>query len=199
MSYDERYGIIESLLFVSGDPIQIAELTRALSLTELEMASLLQAMDKLFKEEKRGVQLYITQDSVQLVSNKEYSEYVQKLLQPACSKSLSQAMLETMSVIAYKQPITRAEIEAVRGVRCDYTVHELMKLGMVKEAGRKDAIGRPVLLATTDAFLRHFGLNSLNDLPEYKEPGNDVQLLLDIDSAEQSEQTMIQTDENKDI
>ena len=165
MQYDERFGAIECILFVSGDPVPVAQLQRALSLTEIEFNSLLRNMDELYRAEKRGVQLYLTADMVQLVSNKEYAAIVQELMQPVQEKSFSQAMLETLSIVAYRQPVTRADIENVRGVRCEYAVSQLVKIGMIHELGRKNVIGRPMLFGTTDAFLRHFGLHSLADLP----------------------------------
>lgn len=96
------------------------------------------------------------------------------------SKSFSQSMLETLSVIAYRQPVTKADIEAVRGVRCEYAVGQLMKLGMIRELGRKNVVGRPMLLGTTDAFLRHFGIRSLSELPQLSE----------IENAEENDNTM---------
>ncbi len=164
---DKNYSIIECILFVSGEPVTFAELMCALDMTQLEMQSTLQNMEKCYREEARGVQLYITEQTVQLVSNREYAPIVEKLLQPVQTKSFSQSMLETLSIIAYKQPITRAEIEAVRGVRCDYSVHQLLQMGMIQELGRKDAVGRPMMFGTTDAFLRQFGLHSIKELPQF--------------------------------
>ena len=97
---------------------------------------------------------------------------LEELVQPVQSKSFSQSMLETLSVIAYRQPVTKADIEAVRGVRCEYAVGQLMKLGMIRELGRKNVVGRPMLLGTTDAFLRHFGIRSLSELPQLSEIEN---------------------------
>ncbi len=165
MEYNERFGAIECILFVSGDPVPIIELQRAIGVTDIEMEHIIRSMDELYKNEKRGVQLFITPETMQLVSNKEYAKYVEELVQPVQAKSFSQAMLETLSVIAYRQPVTRADIEAVRGVRCEYAVSQLMKMGMIRELGRKNVVGRPMLLGTTDAFLRHFGIRSLNELP----------------------------------
>ena len=165
MEYNERFGAIECILFVSGDPVPIIELQRAIGVTDIEMEHIIRSMDELYKREKRGVQLFITPETMQLVSNKEYAKYVEELVQPVQAKSFSQAMLETLSVIAYRQPVTRADIEAVRGVRCEYAVSQLMKMGMIRELGRKNVVGRPMLLGTTDAFLRHFGIRSLNELP----------------------------------
>ena len=165
MEYNERFGAIECILVVSGDPVPIIELQRAIGVTDIEMEHIIRSMEELYKKEKRGVQLFITPETMQLVSNKEYAKYVEELVQPVQAKSFSQAMLETLSVIAYRQPVTRADIEAVRGVRCEYAVSQLMKMGMIRELGRKNVVGRPMLLGTTDAFLRHFGIRSLNELP----------------------------------
>ncbi len=168
MCYDERISAIECILFVSGEPVSIVQLQRALDVTQMEIIHLLDTMEALYKNEERGILIYRTEETVQLVSNKKYADYVEELLQPAQSKTFSQAMLETLSIIAYRQPVTRAEIEAVRGVRCDYSVSQLLKLGLISELGRKDAVGRPMLFGTTDAFLRQFGISSVKDLPLYE-------------------------------
>lgn len=165
MENEERFGAIECILFVSGEPVPTIQLQRAIGATDIEMQYILRTMDEHFHAEKRGVQLYITPDTVQLVSNKEYAPFVQELLQPVQERSFSQSMLETLSVVAYRQPVTRADIEAVRGVRCEYAVRELLKMGMITELGRKNVIGRPMMFGTTDAFLRHFGLHALDELP----------------------------------
>ncbi len=113
----------------------------------------------------RGVLPYVTETTVQLVTNPAYYEKVVSLLSPPEEKSLSDSVMETLSVIAYRQPVTRADIEAVRGVRCEYSVTQLLKQGLIRELGRKDCVGRPMLFGTTDAFLRKFGLHSLEELP----------------------------------
>lgn len=169
MEYSRHYGAIECILFVSGDAVPIIELQRAIGVTDIEMEHIISSMDAMYKKEQRGVQLQITGETMQLVSNREYAKFVEELIQPVQNKSFSQSMLETLSVIAYRQPVTRADIEAVRGVRCEYAVRELIKTGMIKELGRKDVIGRPMLLGTTDGFLRHFGISSLRELPKLDE------------------------------
>lgn len=168
MHYDERYGAIECILFVAGDPVPIIQIQRALCLTDIEMQAVLQSMGELYKREERGIQLYLTDETAQFVSNRKYADMVLSLLQPVQAKSFSQSMLETLSIIAYRQPVTRADIEAVRGVRCEYAVSQLLKIGMIRELGRKDVIGRPMLFGTTDAFLRHFGLTTIGELPRYE-------------------------------
>ena len=98
--------------------------------------------------------------------NPDYAKYVEMLLQPVQKQSLSQAVMETLSIIAYRQPVTKAEIEAVRGVKCDYSVQSLLTKGLIAEVGRKETLGRPILYGTTDAFLRHFCISSVSELPE---------------------------------
>ena len=169
MEKNELMAAIECILFVSGDPVPLIQLQRTLDITDLEMQPLIREMEEKMNRDERGICLYVTEDTVQLVSNKKYAGFVEAFLQPAQTKNFSQAMLETLSIIAYKQPVTRAEIEAVRGVRCEYSVTQLLKQGLICELGRKDVIGRPMLFGTTDAFLRRFGLHSLSELPPCRE------------------------------
>ena len=163
----EQIAAIECMLFIAGDPVPMPELQRVLDITELELNSLLQELHKFYKDNSRGIQLSVTDETVQLCSNSAYAAYVEQLLQPAQQKTFSQSLLETLAVIAYKQPATRADVEAVRGVRCEYAMSQLVKLNMIQPIGRKDAVGRPVLYGTTDAFLRQFGIGSIADLPNY--------------------------------
>lgn len=118
----------------------------------------------------RGFNLHIFGEHVQLTSRILYSEDVIRLLQPVQRQSLSQAAMETLAVVAYKQPVTKAEIELVRGVKCDYSVQTLVNKGLIRELGRKESLGRPILYGTTDQFLQHFGISSLDDLPPLPSP-----------------------------
>ena len=115
-------------------------------------------------------------DKVQLATRPMYAGDVVRLLQPVQQQSLSQAAMETLAVVAYKQPVTRAEVEQIRGVKCDYSLQSLINKGLIRETGRKDTIGRPILFGTTDEFLSHFGLEGLENLPpmpETPESGKD--------------------------
>ena len=161
----KQASVVECLLFVAGEPVLITELARVLELDEASTKTLLYEMETTYRDEGRGICLMTTDDTVQLVSNREYINYVEKLLQPEQTKSVSQSILETLAVVAYKQPCTRSEIEAVRGVRCEYAVSQLQKLGLIAAVGRKDVIGKPMLYATTDTFLHKFGLHNLSELP----------------------------------
>ena len=161
----KKAAIIECLLFVAGEPVLITEIARVLEQDEASVKALLFEMEMTYREEGRGICLMTTDDTAQLVSNRDYIEYVEALLQPEQKKSVSQSIMETLAVIAYKQPVTRAEIEAVRGVRCEYAVSQLQKLRLIAAVGRKDVIGKPMLYATTDTFLHKFGMHNLSELP----------------------------------
>ncbi len=161
------FNRIECMLFVAGEPVAIAALSEVLEVSGSELRSILYKMECTYRDEGRGIQLLTTDETVQLVSNREYIADVERLLQPDQVKSVSQSILETLAIIAYRQPVTRADIEAVRGVRCEYAVTQLQKLGLIEMVGRKDTIGKPMLFGTTDKFLRRFGLHNLSELPDY--------------------------------
>lgn len=162
---DVFFGIVEALLYVSGEPVSITELQRVFDISAPEIRKSISQMAEEMKKAGRGMIPYMTEDTVQFVTNSEYNEWVVKLLSPPEERTMSDSLLETLSVIAYRQPVTRADIESVRGVRCEYSVTQLLKQGLIVELGRKDCIGRPMQFGTTDAFLRKFGLSSLRDLP----------------------------------
>ena len=161
----KKAAIVECLLFVAGEPVLITEIARVLEQDEASVKALLYEMEMTYREEGRGICLMTTDDTAQLVSNRDYISYVETLLQPEQKKSVSQSIMETLAVIAYKQPVTRAEIESIRGVRCEYAVSQRIKLGLIAAVGRKDVIGKPMLYATTDTFLHKFGLHNLSELP----------------------------------
>lgn len=158
---------IECMLFVAGDPVAIAELARVLDLPTPKTRNLLSEMEYAYRVNERGVQLLVTADTAQLVSNRSYIEDVKKLINPDETKNVSQSLLETLAVIAYRQPVTRSDVERVRGVRCDYAVTQLQKLGLIVEVGRKDVVGHPTLFGTTDKFLRQFGIHALEEMPNF--------------------------------
>lgn len=162
-------GRIEAILFVAGEAVSIKELARALQTEEKTVRSELNAIRDEYDYNQRGFLLKRFGDNVQLATRPLYSQDVLRLLQPVQQQSLSQAAMETLAVVAYKQPVTRAEVEQVRGVKCDYSLQSLMNKGLIKEMGRKDTIGRPILFGTTDEFLSHFGLEGLEFLPPLPE------------------------------
>ena len=163
---NELSHIVEAILFVAGEPVSLEELARALEVSQLELAAAVDALESDYGYNRRGICLKRFGSHVQLATRSEYAPYVERLLQPVQKQSLSQAAMETLAVIAYRQPVTKAEIEAVRGVKCDYSVQSLANKNMICEMGRKETLGRPILYGTTDAFLSHFGISSLEELPK---------------------------------
>ncbi|HIU18489.1 MAG TPA: SMC-Scp complex subunit ScpB [Candidatus Limiplasma stercoravium] len=167
MEREKAAAIVEAILFVAGEPVALGDLARALELGELETMAAVEALER--DLEGRGIALKRYGDHVRLETRAVYAPYVERLLQPVQRQSLSQAALETLAVIAYRQPATRGEVEQVRGVKCDYSIQSLLSKGLIREVGRKEALGRPILYGTTDRFLEHFGLSDLRDLPPLPE------------------------------
>ena len=161
--------IIESILFVAGEPVAFFDIAEKL---QVEVEEVKKAAEEL-KEEKNksasGVQVMIFNDKAQLSSNPDYSEKIAEVLNPIKEKALTKAVLEVCAIIAYKQPITRVDIENVRGVNSDYAINSLLENNLIEVVGRKDAVGKPLLFGTTDNFLKKFELTALSDLPDYDE------------------------------
>ncbi|HHZ01882.1 MAG TPA: SMC-Scp complex subunit ScpB [Tissierellia bacterium] len=159
-------SVLESLMFAWGEPLNIGEMSKLLNMPAKYIAGILDEMIREFSEnEDRGLIIRKFGNSYQITTKKDNYEYIQSLLQNTVTKSLSTAALETLSIIAYKQPVTKVEIEQIRGVKCSQVVKGLLDKGLVKEVGKLDKPGRPTLYATTDEFLRHFGLTSIDQLP----------------------------------
>ena len=163
-------GKIEAILFVAGAAVSVKDLSRALQTGDKEIREALNALRDEYNYEQRGFLLKRFGDNVQLATRPLYAGDVVRLLQPVQQQSLSQAAMETLAVVAYKQPVTRAEVEQIRGVKCDYSLQSLIAKGLIREAGRKDTVGRPILFCTTDEFLSHFGLEGLEQLPPMPKP-----------------------------
>lgn len=159
------FSIIESLLFVSGDPLSPFEISKVLNISLDMTNNLLEELSDNYKKENRGLKLIKINDSFQLVTKVENSNYIQKLLKKNTRQSLSQASLESLAIVAYKQPITKIEIDEIRGVKSESALQRLVEKNLIEETGRADAPGRPILYGTTDEFLRHFALSELAELP----------------------------------
>jgi segregation and condensation protein B len=156
-------ALVEALLFVADGPVPLARLAEALDVNAREVEAALDRLSQLYAD--RGLSLQRIRDRVQLTTSPAAADRVQKFLGLAASAPLSKAALETLAIIAYQQPITRPQIDSVRGVNSDSVIKNLLAKGLIEESGRTDGPGRPVLYATTPEFLQHFGLNSLADLP----------------------------------
>ncbi len=156
-------SILESLLFVCKKPLTLEELSPIIGVGE---ESVSRALDELMVEyENKGLQIVKVAGGWQMCTRVENAEYVDKLLSSPIITTLSPAALETLSIISYKQPVTRLEVEGIRGVASDGVIKTLLEKRMVREVGRGDGVGRPILYGTTTEFLRHFGLKDLGDLP----------------------------------
>lgn len=165
MTVSTLADVIEAILFVSGNEVSVSEITEKLNVSDMEIYAALEILKNRFSR-NNGINLLVFNDKLQFSSNPELVDYVSAVLNPIREKELTKAMLETLSIIAYKQPITKAEIEELRGVDSSYAISMLVKLDMIYVAGKKDAIGKPLLYKTTDEFLKRFSLTSLAELPD---------------------------------
>lgn len=162
-------GRIEAILFVAGEAVRLDELARALEMPVGQVEKALEDLKNEYDYEQRGFCIKRFGRQVQLATRALYAGDVVRLLQPVQKQSLSQAAMETLAVVAYRQPVTKAEVEEIRGVKCDYSIHSLTVKNLIQEVGRKDTLGRPILYGTTEEFLSHFGLTTLEDLPPLPE------------------------------
>lgn len=159
-------NILESVLFVSGNAVPVDILAEKLGVSEKDIKDAAKKLQDRYSE-KSGIRLLSFNKKLQLSSNPEYKDYVSAVLNPIKEREFTRTILECSAIIAYKQPITKGELENIRGLNCDYAIHTLLDLKMIEPVGRKDAVGRPILYATTDNFLKRFRLNSIADLPDY--------------------------------
>ena len=166
MEIEKIESIIESMLFVAGRAVAIEEMEFALEVPKKDLEKVLEKMQEDYKEEKRGIELIKINDGYQLCSKKENYDYIYQIIDKRNKPKLSNAALETLSIIAYNPKISRAEIEAIRGVNVDATIYKLLEYGLIEEAGKLDLPGKPMSYKTTDEFLRMFGYSSLEELPE---------------------------------
>lgn len=188
MQINETKAKIEAILFAAGREVTKNEIMLALEISSDEIEEIISVMQNDYKSEDRGIELIKVDDSYQLCTKKDMYEYVYPVLDKRNKPNLSTAALETLSIIAYNPKITRAEIEAIRGVSADACVYKLLEYGLITEAGKVDLPGKPMSYKTTDEFLKMFGYSSLNDLPElprYKLDEN-KQIVID-DIIEESE------------
>lgn len=167
MRREDIKNIIESVMFAYGDPISIKELNYIINedLASKEIEFMLHSLMEEYKENNRGIQIIKLENKYQMCTNKEYAPFIKKVLEPKKKKSLSQATLETLTIVAYKQPITKVEIEDIRGVKCDKVLQTLLENELIAEAGRLNKIGKPIIYKTTNEFLKLLSIEKLEDLP----------------------------------
>ena len=168
-------NIIESILFVSGTQVAISDIAEKLEVSNNEILKAAELLKEKYNEDS-GIQLLIFNKKLQFCSNPKYADEVSSVLNPIKEKELSKSMLEVAAIIAYKQPVTRIDLEEIRG-NSEFAVQKLLELGVIEPVGRKDAVGRPVMFGTTDKFLKRFQISSLEELPKYEELINKIQVL----------------------
>ena len=184
-----KLAAIEGILFSMGTSVTRRQLMEALEIDDEQFDELIKLLQIEYDKEERGIRLLELDDAYQLCTKTEYYGSLIRIVNHPKKPRLTDVMLETLSIIAYKQPITKAEIEKIRGVKCDHAINKLMDYDLVRELGRLDAPGRPILLGTTEEFLRCFGVQGLDELPEMDpvqledfkaEAEEEIQLKLDV-------------------
>lgn len=157
--------VLESLLFVSGDSLKVSDICELLEVQKSEVNAAVKRLQKRFGG-KSGIHMISFNGQLQLASNPDYADIIGCVLNPIKEKALSTPAMETLSIIAYRQPVTRLDVEHIRGVNCDYALQALLKNNLIEIVGRKDTIGKPLLFGTTDAFLKRFAIEDVKDLPD---------------------------------
>ena len=181
MEFSKEQSIIEAMLFAAGREVSVKELTNALELGAEDIDKIILNMKAEYETRNSGIEIIKVNDSYQLCTRKEYYEYIYPLFDNRSKPNISNAALETLSIIAYNPNVTRAEIEAIRGVNADGTVYKLLEFDLIEESGKLDAPGRPTMYKVTNKFMKMFGISSLEelpDLPRYKLDENE-QIVID--------------------
>ncbi len=166
---DDLFGIIEAILFVSAEPVPLQFITKQLGINATQVKIIIDSLIDEYEDRDKGIKIVEVSGGYQFVTNPRFANQLRQVMGYKKKETLSKGMLETLAIIAYKQPIMLAEIEELRGVSSRMMVAALMRKNLIKPVGRKDVPGRPLLYGTTDEFLRYFGLNKLSDLPKLSE------------------------------
>ncbi len=162
---DQLMAAVEAILFAMGESVEISAIAKALAVKTTRVRQILKRLQKKYDAPSRGIMLQQFEDAVQMSTKPEQYENLIKIAKVPKKMTLSDSVIETLSIVAYKQPITKIEVESIRGVSCDYAINKLLEYDLIKELGRKDAPGRPILFGTTEQFLRSFGVKNLTELP----------------------------------
>ena len=160
---------MESMMFTWGEPLEAEMAADVFNITKEEAYECFKELQAEYEQEGRGIVIREVNKAFQFVTREENADYVRRLCTPVKAKKLSQSALEVLAIIAYKQPVTKGEMEAIRGIKCDRVVEGLMNKNLIEEVGRSSAIGRPILYGTTDTFLKNFGFTSLKELPDIED------------------------------
>ena len=160
---------LESLMYIWGEPLDVKDAADAAEITKEEALECFLELMEEYEQEGRGIMIRRVKNSFQFATRSENADAIERLCRPVKTKKLTQAALETLAIVAYKQPVTRSEIDSIRGIKSDKIIEGLMKKDLFCEKGRSEGIGRPILYATTDNFLKQFGLTNIKELPEFEE------------------------------
>lgn len=166
VSPEKAEAIVEAILFTMGESVELYKLAEVLGMEKKEAKKLMEELIQKYDNDSRGIRIIELDSAYQMCTRGDLYEYLIKVAKAPKKYALTDTVLETLSIIAYKQPVTKADVERIRGVSCDFAVNKLIEYDLVKELGRLDAPGRPLLFGTTEEFLRSFGVKSLEDLPE---------------------------------
>ena len=169
-------SIIEGILFVAGNGVEVDEIAEKLQIDKKEVLSTVEELQQKYNETS-GIQIISYKNKIQLCTNPEFADAISIVLNPIKERALTKTALETVAIIAYQQPITRLEIENIRGVGSDYAIQLLLSHNLIEVVGRKDVVGKPLLFGTTDEFLKRFELKSLEDLPKYEDLLEQIKVL----------------------
>ena len=189
MKITETQAAIEAILFTMGEAVEVSRSAKAIKVEGGTTEKIIHNMMDRYREEDRGIQIIELEHSYQMCTKREYYEYLINIAMEPKKPVLTDVMLETLSIVAYKQPVTKAEIEKIRRVKCDHAINKLIQYNLIRELGRLDAPGRPLLFGTTEEFLRCFGVQGLDELPvpdavqmeDFKaEAEEEIQLKLDV-------------------
>lgn len=177
---------MESMMFTWGEPLEAKLAAEVFNISKEDAYEYFKELQAEYEQEGRGIVIREVNKAFQFVTREENADYVRRLCTPVKAKKLSQSALEVLAIIAYKQPVTKGEMEAIRGIKCDRVVEGLVNKDLIREVGRSSAIGRPILYGTTDTFLRNFGFTSLKELPDIE----DIESVIndDIEDAQSAEE-----------
>ena len=185
MERTEAKSIVEAILFTMGESVDLNKMSEVLELDKKETRSIVEELMREYEEQNRGIRIIELDGAYQMCTRGDAYEYLIRIAKAPRKYTLTDTVLETLSIIAYKQPVTRVEVERIRGVSCEHQINKLLEYDLITELGRLDAPGRPILFGTTEQFLRSFGVKSLEDLPQL--------------SAEQVEDFRMQAEEEAQI
>jgi segregation and condensation protein B len=176
MEIKEIQSIIESLLFASGEPLSSDVLAEVLNIDKVAIKKIMKNLIDIYNFERRGLQIIEVEDSYQLSTRPEYNKYVKQIARSKHNAALSEAALEVLAIIAYNQPVTKNNVERIRGINSDSVINNLLVRGLVEEKGRLNAPGKPIIFGTSQNFLKCFGFKTLDELPTIESKDEDIQM-----------------------